>query len=132
MAATALAVQFASFKGIYTLPGGVFIPGNLVWSHPDKVNGNEFVNARGKVFLLINNKSADQEIILTLDATVSVAETPDSIAVTDPVLTIPFGESQVVGPFSGNFEAVGTGKIGMAWSGDAINTDVDVAVVKLP
>jgi hypothetical protein len=133
MARTVTAVQLASFKGIYTMAGEppVFTPGPLVFTNPNKVDGNEFANTRGKTFIVVNNKSADASIVLTLDATASVAENPSSLPVVDPVITIPFGEANIIGPFTGNFEKTG-GNINIDWSGAAVNTDVDIAVVKLP
>jgi hypothetical protein len=133
MARTVISVQLASFKGIYTMAGDppVFTPGPLVLTNPNKVDGNEFANTRGKTFIVVMNNSADADIVLTLDATASVPETPSSIPVVDPTITVAFGEANVIGPFTGNFEKSG-GKINIDWSGDAVNTDVSIAVVKLP
>lgn len=133
MARTVTAVQLASFKGIYTMVGEppVFTPGPLVFTNPNKTDGNEFANTRGKTFIVVMNNSADEDIVLTLDATASVSETPSSIPVVDPTITIAFGESNVIGPFTGNFEKSG-GNINIDWSGAAVNTDVSIAVVKLP
>ena len=134
MAKTPLAVQLASFKGIYTSPGGVFTPGPLTWANPDDVNGNEFENTRGKTFIVIENTSStpDDDIVVTLDATVTVPETPSSIPVTDPVVTVGDGEANIIGPFTGNFED--NGVIGMTYTleGTLLATDVNIAVVKLP
>lgn len=133
MARTVTAVQLASFKGIYTMVGEppVFTPGALIFTNPNKVDGNEFANTRGKTVLVVVNNSADEEIIVTLDATASVTENPSSLPVVDPVVTIAFGDANIIGPFTGNFEKTG-GNINIDWSGDAVNTDVDIAVVKLP
>ena len=134
MAVVPITVQLASFKGIYTLPGSVFTPGPLVWSHPNatKADGNNFINTRGKTFVIINNKD-DADLKVTLDATAVVAESPDSLAVTDPDLIIAAGDYNILGPFTGNFEALTL--ITMIWgeSGGTFDVaNVDVAVVKLP
>jgi hypothetical protein len=129
MARTALTVQLGSFKGIYVAP---FTTGPLVPEHPNLVDGNSFVNTRGKTLLVISNNSADTDIKLTLDATASVAENPSTLPVVDPEITVEFGTMNIIGPFTGNFEQSGLTTIWLDWDTATVLGDVDIAVVRLP
>ena len=133
MAYTDIPVQLTSFRGIYSMEGDppVFTPKELTMTHPDDVNGNDFTNTRGKCLLVINNNDVTN-LTLTLDATVEVSENPGEIPVQDPQVVVDAGDSNVIGPFSGNFEVGTTGKVGMTWAGITDVNDVDIAIIKLP
>ena len=127
-------VQLASFKGIYTTPGDVFTPGPLLWENPDVGNGNYFPNTRGKCFIVVENTDLDlgDDILLTIDATTTVPETPDSLPVVDPVVEVKAGEANIIGPFTGNFEDDGDIGIDYVLEGSLAAGSVNIAVVQLP
>lgn len=128
MAETALTVQNVSFKGVYTALDP-FTPAPLTLENPDQANGNKFTNTRGKVLLIVTNNEAFS-IDVTFDATITVAEAPDNLSVTDPTITIAPGDTNIFGPFTGNFEAAS--EVIMSWADIVTPTNVDVAVIKLP
>ena len=134
MARTLITPQLASFKGIYEMSGEplAFTQKELTLVYINKADGNEFHNTRGKTFLVVMNKAATAiDIVATLDATASVSENPSSLPVVDPTITVAQNDTNIIGPFTGNFEKTG-GHINVDWSGAALNTDIGVAVVQLP
>jgi len=125
-------VQLASFKGIYTEPGGVFTPGPLLWENPDAVNGNKFANVRGKCLIVVQNTDDTDDLTITMDATTVVPETPDGLPVQDPTIVIGPGEANLIGPFTGNFESDGEVGLDYTLGGALLATEINIAVIQLP
>ncbi len=86
MARTTLVVTDVDIDGAYT--AGVA---------PDVSNGNDFPN-NGKQMLFVVNDSVDTPVVITLQ-TYPRGNTPLSLTVADKVVTVPFGEFRVIGPF---------------------------------
>lgn len=133
--ATQVPVQTISFRGIYTMVGGVLTPEPLDWSfHLPDLNGLYFENTPNKTILLVKNRSLTVTFRLTLyPVGLPVPEYPDYLDKT------PFewcdilpGKIDILGPFSINFQDENS-IIHYTTQGDGLDVNnIDLAAVKFP
>lgn len=132
--ATQIPVQTTSFRGIYTMVGGVLTPEPLDWSfHLPNLDGFYFENTPNKTILLVRNRSLTTGIFLTLNPVgLPVPEYPDFLDKKNiGSIVASHGYTCIVGPFSHNFNNA-ENLIYYQVDGTVDLDDVDLAVVKFP
>jgi hypothetical protein len=104
--ATQVPVQTISFRGIYTMVGGVLTPEPLDWSfHIPDAEGLYFENTPNRTIFLVRNRSLTATFTLTLyPVGLPVPEYPDFLdkSAIEFVSMLP-GQIEIFGPFSTNF-----------------------------
>lgn len=132
--ATQIPVQTTSFRGIYTVVGGILVPSSLDWSfHLPDLTGIYFENTPNKTILLVRNRSLTETLRLTLfPVGVPVAEYPDYLTLADiGWIDLLAGQITIAGPFSTNIQDANN-LIHYNTQGTIDLDDVDLAVVKFP
>lgn len=127
-------VQTPSFRGIYTMVGGILTPEPLDWSfHLPNLDGFYFENTPNKTILLVRNRSLTQAFYLTLyPVGLLVPEYPDYLEkVSIDVIAILPGNIIITGPFSTNFNDEDN-FVHYMTQGITVLNDVDLAVVNFP
>lgn len=84
--------------------------------------GDEFVNTGAEFILVTNGHTSDWVVTIATPATV------DGLAVADRTVTIPDGESRLIGPFPKATYNSGTNKVNLTYDGV---TAMTIAVLKL-
>ena len=135
--------QYCSFKGIYTMPGGVFTPGPLDLSQDIAVwpDVNVFTNVTNRLLLILRNTDVSNDEMMDMHGIPAKILDPPYWHVNEflghmyvdigPAISPPIQNAfQIIGPFSQNFEP--SSDITIEWFGLATPGTVKVAAVVLP
>lgn len=134
--ATQVPVQKLSFRGIYTIEGGIFTPCPLDWSFhlPHLEEEFYFENTPNKTLLFARNRSLTATFRLTqYPVGLPVQEYPDYLdKATFGWIDLLPGEITITGPFSTNFNIENNHVYYLAQGYQLDVNDVDLAVVQFP